>query len=69
MKLLRRKFVHVVVVAAALPALPRIASALDYPMRTVRVIFPFAPNGPLDVFGRLMAEKLPEHFGEQYAGL
>src|SRR5215472_4929047 len=66
MKLLRREFVHVVVLAAALPALPRIASALDYPMRTVRVIVPFAPGGPLDVFGRLMAEKLSEHFGEQF---
>jgi tripartite-type tricarboxylate transporter receptor subunit TctC len=54
------------VVAAALPALPRITSALDYPMRTVRVIVPFAPGGPLDVFGRLMAEKLSEYFGEQF---
>jgi tripartite-type tricarboxylate transporter receptor subunit TctC len=66
MKLLRREFVHVVAVAAALPALPRIASAIDYPMRTVRVIVPFAPGGPLDVFGRLMAEKLSEYFGEQF---
>jgi tripartite-type tricarboxylate transporter receptor subunit TctC len=66
MKLLRREFLHVAVVAAALPALSRIASALDYPMRTVRVIVPFAPGGPLDVFGRLMAEKLSEYFGEQF---
>lgn len=66
MKLLRREFLHVAVVAAALPALPRITSALDYPMRTVRVIVPFAPGGPLDVFGRLMAEKLSEYFGEQF---
>jgi hypothetical protein len=53
MKLLRREFLHVDVIATTLPALPRIASALDYPMRTVRVIVPFAPGGPLDVFGRL----------------
>jgi tripartite-type tricarboxylate transporter receptor subunit TctC len=66
MKLPRRKFLHVAVVAAALQALPRIAVALDYPARTVRVIVPFAPGGPLDVFGRLMAEKLSEHFGEQF---
>lgn len=66
MKLLRRKFLRVAVVAAALPALRRIASALDYPTRTVRVIVPFAPGGPLDVFGRLMAEKLSEHFGQQF---
>ena len=52
--------------AAALAGLPRIASALDYPTRTVRVIVPFAPRGPLDVFGRLMTEKLSEHFGQQF---
>ena len=66
MKLIRREFLHVAVVAAALPTLPRITSALDYPMRTVRVIVPFAPGGPLDVFGRLMAEKLSEYFREQF---
>jgi tripartite-type tricarboxylate transporter receptor subunit TctC len=54
------------VVAVALPTLRRIASALDYPTRAVRVIVPFAPGGPLDVFGRLMAEKLSEHFGQQF---
>jgi tripartite-type tricarboxylate transporter receptor subunit TctC len=56
----------VTVVAVALPTLRRIASALDYPTRAVRVIVPFAPGGPLDVFGRLMAEKLSEHFGQQF---
>ena len=66
MKLPRRKFLHVAVAAAALAGLPRIASALDYPTRTVRVIVPFAPGGPLDVFGRLMTEKLSEHFGQQF---
>jgi tripartite-type tricarboxylate transporter receptor subunit TctC len=66
MKLPRRKFLPLVMTAAALPALPRITLALDYPTRTVRVIVPFAPGGPLDVFGRLMAEKLSEHFGQQF---
>ena len=66
MKLARRKFLRVTVVAVALPTLRRIASALDYPTRAVRVIVPFAPGGPLDVFGRLMAEKLSEHFGQQF---
>ena len=66
MKLARRKFLRVTVVAVALPTLRRIASALDYPTRAVRVIVLFAPGGPLDVFGRLMAEKLSEHFGQQF---
>ena len=66
MKLPRRKLLHVAVAAAALAGLRHIASALDYPTRTVRVIVPFAPGGPLDVFGRLMTEKLSEHFGQQF---
>jgi tripartite-type tricarboxylate transporter receptor subunit TctC len=66
MKLPRRKFLPLVMTAAALSALPRITLALDYPTRTVHVIVPFAPGGPLDVFGRLMAEKLSEHFSEQF---
>ena len=41
MTLPRRKFLRVAVVVAALPVLPPIASALDYPTRTVRVIAPF----------------------------
>jgi tripartite-type tricarboxylate transporter receptor subunit TctC len=65
-KLPRRQFLRIAVVAAVLTGLRRIASALDYPTRTVRVIVPFAPGGPLDVFGRLIAEKLSEHFGRQF---
>lgn len=65
-KVPRRKFLHIAVAAAAVTSLGRIASALDYPTRTVRVIVPFAPGGPLDVFGRLMIEKLSEHFGKQF---
>jgi tripartite-type tricarboxylate transporter receptor subunit TctC len=51
----RRKFLRVAVVVAALPALPPIASALDCPTRTVRVIAPFwdgvfVPTGtPLEI--------------------
>jgi tripartite-type tricarboxylate transporter receptor subunit TctC len=66
MKLPRRKFLHLAAGAAALPTLPRVASALDYPTRPVRVIVPFAPGGPLDVFGRLMVEKLSQHFSQQF---
>jgi len=44
--------------AAILPTLPRIASALDYPTRSVRWIVGFPPGGPNDVTARLMAEQL-----------
>lgn len=66
MKLYRRQFLQLAVVAVAFPARTSMALALDYPTRPVRVIVPFAPGGPLDVFGRLMVEKLSEHFGKQF---
>jgi tripartite-type tricarboxylate transporter receptor subunit TctC len=41
----RRKFLHLAAGAATAPALPRIASALDYPTRPVRVVVGFAAGG------------------------
>ena len=34
----RRQFLHLAAGAAALPAMPRFASALDYPSRPVRLL-------------------------------
>ena len=66
MKLLRRQFLHLAASAAALPALSRFALAQAYPTRPVRVIVPYAPGGPSDLFGRLIAQKLSEHLGQQF---
>jgi tripartite-type tricarboxylate transporter receptor subunit TctC len=66
MKHPRRTFLLLAAGAAALPFLSRSAGAQTYPTRPVRVIIPFAPGGPTDVFGRLMAQKLSENLGKQF---
>lgn len=66
MKHLRRTFLRIVAGAAALPAVSRIAWAQAYPSRTVRVIAPFAPGGPVDVCARIIAQALSERLGKQF---
>ena len=60
MKLPRRHFLHLAAGAAALPALPRNASALDYPTRPVHMIVGFPPGNASDIVTRLMAQSLAE---------
>jgi tripartite-type tricarboxylate transporter receptor subunit TctC len=58
MTLSRRKILHLAAGAAALPAVPEIALAIDYPTRPVRWVVGFPPGGPNDITARLMAERL-----------
>jgi tripartite-type tricarboxylate transporter receptor subunit TctC len=53
--------------AAAPLVAPRIATALDYPIRPVRLIVGLAAGGPTDVVARLVAQWLSEHLGNQFA--
>jgi tripartite-type tricarboxylate transporter receptor subunit TctC len=52
--------------AAFLPALPRIASALDYPTRPVHIIVPYPAGTAPDIVGRLTAEWLSERLSQQF---
>jgi tripartite-type tricarboxylate transporter receptor subunit TctC len=65
-KLPRRKFLHLVTGAAALPAMPRVASAFDYPTRPVRIIVGFAAGGAADIVARLTGQWLSEQLVQQF---
>ena len=53
-------------IAASLALLASLASAQDYPNRTVRIIVPSAPGGGYDVIGRLLAERLSPDLGQAF---
>ena len=42
-----------------------VASAQDYPVKPVKILIAFAPGGPSDIVGRLLAQKLTENFGDK----
>jgi tripartite-type tricarboxylate transporter receptor subunit TctC len=66
MKLPRRTFLNLAASAAALPVMPRFASALDYPSRPVHVIVGYTPGSAPDVEGRLIAQWLSDRLGQQF---
>jgi tripartite-type tricarboxylate transporter receptor subunit TctC len=63
MRLPRRQFLHLAAGAASLPAMSRIAEAQTYPTRPITMIVPFAPGGPSDVAGRVLAGRMRDALG------
>jgi tripartite-type tricarboxylate transporter receptor subunit TctC len=66
MKLPRRKFLHLAAVAAALPAVSRVAWAQTYPARPVRIIVGFPAGLTPDILARLVAQQLSDRLGQQF---
>jgi len=66
MKLLRRQFLHLAAIAAALPALPRIALAQTYPTRPVNLIVGTVPSATPDIDARLIGQWLSERLGQPF---
>jgi tripartite-type tricarboxylate transporter receptor subunit TctC len=66
MELPRRQFVRLTASAATVPALPRVASALDYPTRPVRIIDGFPPGGASDIVARLTAQWLLRRLRQEF---
>ena len=64
MNLPRRKFLHLIVGAATLPAVARLASAQAYPTRPVRIIVGYPAGGGTDIVARLIAHWLSERLGQ-----
>ena len=66
MTLPRRRFLHLAVGAAALPAMPRFAWAQTYPARPVRLIEGFGAGGAGDIVARLIGQSLSERLGQSF---
>ena len=66
MNVVRRHVLQLAAGAVAAAVLPRRASALDFPTRSVRIIVGFAPGGGSDILVRPIAQWLTEHMGQPF---
>jgi tripartite-type tricarboxylate transporter receptor subunit TctC len=66
MNLFRRQFLHLAAGAIALPTATRIAAAQTYPTRPVHLIVGFPAGGIVDLFARLMGQRLTEQLGQPF---
>jgi tripartite-type tricarboxylate transporter receptor subunit TctC len=66
MSLHRRRLLTLGALSAAGLSVPQRVRAQSYPTKPVRLIIPFGPGGPTDVFGRLAALKLSDALGQQF---
>jgi tripartite-type tricarboxylate transporter receptor subunit TctC len=63
---MRVVFSWALIALAAFAAVPRNASADDYPARNVTILVPFAPGGGTDLIARTVAQKLEGRLGRSF---
>jgi tripartite-type tricarboxylate transporter receptor subunit TctC len=66
MSLPRREFLRFAASTAAVPAWARIAAALGYPTRPVRVLVGFAPGSAPDILARLIGQWLSDRLAQPF---
>ena len=66
MNIVRRKFLRSAASAAVLPALPRAAAALEYPIRPVHIVVGLPPGLTPDIGARIIAQSLSERLSQQF---
>jgi len=66
MKLPRRRFLHLVAGAVALPAISQIAKAQTYPSRPVRVVVGLPAGSAGDIITRIVSEHLSARLGQPF---
>ena len=62
----RRRVLRLAAGAVALPAIPRLAKAQNYPARPVRIIVGFPASSGPDIVARLVGQALSERLGQQF---
>ena len=62
----RRRFLHLAVGAAALPAMGRNAGAQAYPTRPVHLVVPSTAGGGIDILARFLGQWLSDRLGRQF---
>jgi tripartite-type tricarboxylate transporter receptor subunit TctC len=56
----------IVLAMAAIAALTATAAAQTWPDKPVRIVVPFGPGGPADVYARILGQELTEIFKQQF---
>jgi tripartite-type tricarboxylate transporter receptor subunit TctC len=62
---MKRAMPCVMLLAAAAGTVQAVAAAEAYPHRPVRLVVGFPPGGAADILGRIAAQQLTEHIGQQ----